>query len=114
MVNVEEIQKDLLEQYMAMFKKPTIANLSRDSGIQKTRFFRLLNGMDMRLSEFLILKERILTLSNTNSSESLQSIAHECELQLEQSEISELAQMMKRKMRRVNLRRTIKIQEKAA
>lgn len=112
MNNYEEIQKNTLAEYMSLFKRPTIINLSNDSGIQKTRLFRLINGMDMRLSEYLILKERITSLSNSEGS--LERLSRECENNLSALEVSKLSKILARKLRESNLLKIKENNRKAA
>ena len=96
-----KVQERIMKDYMNLFDKPTILQLSRDCGIQKTRVFRLINGMEMRLSEYLILKDRILKLTSTSSD--LQAVANECEYSLGRNEVRNLHRVMERRLRRAKL-----------
>lgn len=49
----------ILKSYLKTFAKPTLRELSEDSGIQLTRLFRLLNGQEMKVSELEILQRRL-------------------------------------------------------
>lgn len=107
MDDCKKVEKSILSQYMGLFEKPTIVQLSKDSRIQKTRLFRLMNGIDMKLSEYLILKNRISAL--TNSKSNIELVAKECELKLSAQEVLELSKVMNRKLRQRKLE--ISIQE---
>ena len=97
----ENVQQNILKDYMSLFTRPTILQLSRDSGIQKTRVFRLINGIEMRLSEYLIIKDRISKL--TNICTDLQTVAKECEYSLSPDEVRDLQRVMDRKLKRAKL-----------
>ena len=53
------LQKNILDEYVKVFKNPTIREMSEDTGIQMTRVFRLFNGSKMRLNEYVIFKSAI-------------------------------------------------------
>ncbi|GEM_PF-4715189 len=112
MNDYEEIQRHTLCEYMSLFERPTIVNLAKDSKIQKTRLFRLINGVDMRLSEYLVLKQRIRALNMVENS--LEELAVECEQHLNSYEISELSKQMSRRVRQKKLQKITKEYSTAA
>ena len=92
-----EIQSKLLKTYMSLLLKGTIREMSSDCKIQSTRIFRLMNGHEMKLSEYLKVQERVITLS-TGKSELLED-AFNCEKSLSKHGINEISKVMKRKVR---------------
>ena len=54
------LQTNLLKNYLAVHGGPTLQWISEDTGIQITRVFRLFNGSEMRLSEFLVFQQSML------------------------------------------------------
>ena len=48
-------QKEILEKYKALYGKQTLKKMSEQTGIQLTRMFRLLNGAEMKISEYEVL-----------------------------------------------------------
>ncbi|PIP95831.1 MAG: hypothetical protein COW00_07895 [Bdellovibrio sp. CG12_big_fil_rev_8_21_14_0_65_39_13] len=54
-----QIQKETIQEFLKLYDKPTLNQIFKMTGIQKTRFFRISNGMEMRLAEYVILKNLI-------------------------------------------------------
>ena len=90
-----EMQKKILRTYIQELGKSTIRELARDSKIQQTRIFRLMNGSEMKISEYLIIKSRIAELMSKNSD--LMINAENCENTLSYHGLSQLSVQMKRK-----------------
>lgn len=53
------VQRHLLNRYMELMGNPSFRQISDDTGIQVTRVFRIFNGQELKLNEYLIFKERI-------------------------------------------------------
>ena len=91
-------QKKVIECYLQKFsKKPTLKVISADTGIQMSRVFRILNGSELKLSEFEILNKKL----NEHSAEKLrfhQMIAGDL-FRLDDQTISELNDLIERKIR---------------
>jgi len=54
------LQKKVTDCYLKLNNYPTLRFISQDTGMQLTRAFRILNGAPMRVSEYEILKEKII------------------------------------------------------
>lgn len=52
-------QERVLKQYLELSGKMTLKQIASESGIQITRVFRLMNGCEMRLKEYLIIESLI-------------------------------------------------------
>lgn len=46
------LQKTIINQYQEAFPRDTLQEISRKTGIQITRVFRILNGSDMKVKEY--------------------------------------------------------------
>lgn len=92
-----EIQNKLLKTYMALLEKGTIREMASDCEIQSTRIFRLMNGHEMKLSEYLKIQQRVISLSSKKSE--LIEDAFLCENALSSYGINEISKVMKRKVR---------------
>ncbi|WP_127717770.1 hypothetical protein [Halobacteriovorax sp. HLS] len=101
MISHEEVQSSLFKKYNFLLKKSTIREISHDSGIQQTRIFRLLNGSEMKLSEYLIIKNRVDYLSARNSD--IAELTMDCEALLSSYGIQKLSQQVERKVRLARL-----------
>ena len=89
-------QKIILEQYSLLFGKPTIKEIAKDTGIQLTRVFRLLNGSSMKLSEYLVFQKKVK--EKMGLSYGLEVLAFECSQKLSPTAIMELESILKRKI----------------
>lgn len=54
-----DVQKKMLKSFMESYGSPTLKKASQLTGIQMTRLFRILNGYEMRLGEYLMLEKLI-------------------------------------------------------
>lgn len=52
-------QNRVLNQYFELYGKVTLKRISKDTGIQITRVFRIINGCEMKLNEYLAFEEQI-------------------------------------------------------
>lgn len=91
-----EIQKTILNQYMLLNGEPTLKRISKDTGIQITRVFRLFNGSKMKLSEYQIFKQKVK--EKMGLTEGLEAMAFECSIRLSPEAIKELEIFLKRKI----------------
>lgn len=69
-------EKSLLKKYRELLDSKTFLAMSKDSGINLSRLFRLENGYEMTLKEYKIIKSRIATL--LNQTRSIEYLAQEC------------------------------------
>lgn len=53
------IQKETIARYRQKFPKHTFREISERTGIQLTRVFRVINGYEMKLSEYLAFQKAI-------------------------------------------------------
>lgn len=98
---MSEEQKLVLDEYLEAYGKPSLREMSKDSGIQLTRLFRIMNGMEMRLEEYLILKKRIQAKMELGC---LNDLAFKCEACLPLRAKKELDEMMKRLLKQQRIK----------
>ena len=91
-----DIQKTILAQYMLLNHRPTFKKISKDTGIQVTRVFRLFNGSTMKLSEYQVFNRKVKEKMGLTSG--LEDIAFECSMKLSPESIKELEVFLKRKI----------------
>ncbi len=91
-----DIQKTILGQYMLLNQKPTFKEISKDTGIQVTRVFRLFNGSTMKLSEYQVFNRKVKEKMGLTSG--LEDVAFECSMKLSPESIKELEVFLKRKI----------------
>ena len=91
-----ELQMTILNQYMLLNNKPTLKQISKDTGIQLTRIFRLFNGSTMKLSEYQVFQKRVK--EKMGLTDGLEEIAFECSLKLSPEAIRDLEIFLKRKI----------------
>ncbi len=91
-----DLQKTILKQYMLLNNNPTLKAISKDTGIQTTRVFRLFNGSTMKLSEYQIFQKKVKMAMGLN--ESLESLAFDCSLKFHPSAIKEIEVFLTRKL----------------
>ena len=90
------LQKTILGQYILLKGRPTLKEISTDTGIQITRVFRIFNGATMSLSEYQIFRQKVkedMGLINL-----LESIAFDCSLKLNPGAIKEIEIYLSRKL----------------
>lgn len=91
-----DLQKTILNQYMLLNNKPTLKQISEDTGIQLTRIFRLFNGSTMKLSEYQVFNRRVK--EKMGLTDGLEAVAFECSLKLSPEAIRDLEVFLKRKI----------------
>jgi transcriptional regulator of heat shock response len=62
--NMQALQNQIFEQYYQVYPNHTLREISELTGIHPTRVFRLINGMEMRLSEWDKINQAISKKSN--------------------------------------------------
>jgi hypothetical protein len=107
-----EVQKIILNQYMLLNQNPTLKNISKDTGIQITRVFRLFNGSTMKLSEYQIFQQRVR--EKMGLTDALESIALDCSLKLSPDAIKEIETFLKRKIEIWKIKQSAKEKTKTA
>ncbi len=95
------LQKEILDQYMAKNKKPTLKFISKQTGIQMTRVFRILNGATMSVLEY----ERFyqLVYQTNHFGEDIKELGTLCQRSLTEDAVAEIADLMKKKLWLVEL-----------
>jgi hypothetical protein len=68
---MKSLQSEIISQYKVKYPKHTLKEISKATGIQNTRVFRIMNGSEMKLSEYESLKECINKKRNLSKFESL-------------------------------------------
>ena len=98
-----EPQNEILEKFKILFKFPTYREISKATGIQSTRLFRIFNGYEMKLSEYIIIEKII---NNKKNICSLIRTIEECSKELE---IEALKEIESYSLRRLQIKRLNKI-----
>ena len=91
-----DLQMTILNQYMLLNFRPTLKQISEDTGIQLTRVFRLFNGSTMKLSEYQVFNKKVK--EKMGLTDGLEEIAYECSQKLSPEAIKDLEIYLKRKM----------------
>ena len=65
-------QKKILWEYNSLMGFPTLNEISRDTGIHKTRVFRIIHGYEMKLGEYEIFSSKILAMKEKRASYQLE------------------------------------------
>ena len=94
------LQTWVIDKYIRSTGFKTLKEISKDTGIQLTRVFRILHGKEMKLKEFEIFQKK--SLFNLDKTLKIVSLANECAFKLDEEKILEITNFMKR---------TIKISE---
>lgn len=95
------LQREILDRYMAKHKKPTLKFISQQTGIQMTRVFRILNGATMSVPEYEVFYK--LVYKNNEHIEDFKELACLCQRSLTKEAVSEIADLMKKKLWLVEL-----------
>lgn len=98
-------QKSILDDYLKLFKKPTLKLISEDTGIQMTRVFRILNGAVMHLNEFEVIYQKVQNAKSEQNS--LKDLVLECELNLSREVLIGIEQMLKKKIQLAKIQKTV-------
>lgn len=88
-----KLQKAILKRYESLKKNPTIRDIAIDTGIQMTRVFRIMNGSEMKLSEYEVFKNKV-----TEENEKIEGLVLDCERSLSQEAIHDVLGYIERKM----------------
>ncbi len=92
-----EFQKRVLGQYLELSNNPTLKVIAMDTGIQITRVFRILNGSEMRLKEFLAFNRAVE--KRMGAGISLGNLALECMHTLSAEALCEIQADMERRLK---------------
>jgi len=86
---------------MSVYENPVLRVVSEDTGIQLTRVFRLFNGSEMKLSEYLVFKEKI---NKKVEIRSLEDLGEKCDLQLGKESRQEISLFLGKKLKMQRLK----------
>ncbi len=89
-----KLQKWVIEKYINLTGLNTLNDISKDTGIQITRVFRLIHGKEMKLKEFEIFQSKIF--KNLKKSSSILSLINECLLKLGDPKLEEIDETLRR------------------
>jgi hypothetical protein len=91
------LQKNVLETYQKLYGPVTIRKMADHTGIQMTRVFRLMNGHEMKLSEYEVFNH----LNNLQGAKSkkLMNLIQNAQDKLTENALSEIEEMIERKVR---------------
>lgn len=93
-------QTHILNRYKETYPKHTLNEISKKTGIQVTRVFRILNGSEMKVSEYESFENAIDTKSY--SSLQLLKTAKKCLATLSEESLNSLVQEMNLKLKLKN------------
>ncbi|MCB9063096.1 MAG: hypothetical protein H6622_16350 [Halobacteriovoraceae bacterium] len=74
-----QIQKNLLRQYMTLSNQPTLKEISVETGIQVSRVFRIFNGAEMKISEFMAF-QKLVKIKNGMDSKLIELVEESSEV----------------------------------
>jgi len=97
-----ELQKKLLKQYEQTFETPTLRKMSQDSGIQLTRLFRIFNGYQMKITEYEMIRKKVLERKGLVGN--IEELAFNCSTKLSLEMNQEIESFLKRKLELWNLK----------
>lgn len=98
------MQKIILESYQQQFPNHTFQQISKQTGIQVTRVFRIFNGSEMKLSEYSQFKSVLEGYRGTNS-EFLELFEHAL-ISFPRETLDELKGYLERKYQIYNLKKS--------
>lgn len=90
------LQRNVIETYLNLYNNPSLKEISKETGIQFTRVFRILNGMEMRITEYETFKD--LIGKKIREKEALTALAEECLKKLRPSGIADLERVLGRRL----------------
>ena len=97
------LQVWIIDKYIRSTGFKTLKEISKDTGIQLTRVFRILHGKDMKLKEFEIFQKK--SFFNLDKSLKIVSLANECAFKLDEKNILEITKFMKRNIKVSDLKK---------
>ena len=92
-----QIQKETIQEFLELYDRPTLSQIFDMTGIQKTRFFRITNGMEMRLAEYVILKSLIDQKKVKHGK--LRNLIELCLQEMNPAEIDKIEQSLEKSLR---------------
>lgn len=97
---MQSLQKSIINQYQLKYPKHTLKQISSTTGIQITRVFRILNGYDMKLSEYQLFEEAIH--GGENKRKVFFNLSNLCQTNLSQKKLDQIESFMKHHLNILN------------
>lgn len=91
-----DLQKSIIEKFNKTFNDPPLRLIAKETGIQISRIFRIINGHPMKLDEYLKFKESVD--AKLGIKKGITDLARECDQLLSVNALSEIRRLMKRKL----------------
>ena len=88
-------QNDLIKCFRELYEEPSYTKMAKLLNVQKTRVFRVCNGHEMKLSEYLKMQELVDIKNKRNEMDLLVS---ECVSKLSQESLEDIKKICKRKL----------------
>ena len=98
-----KLQKWIIDKYTDLYGLKTLKEISKDTGIQVTRVFRLMHGKEMKIGEFEIFQDKVF--NNFEKGSSVLELANECLLKLENQKLGEIDEFLRRTLNIAELKR---------
>ena len=106
------MQENILKSYQQQFPKNTFLQISKQTGIQITRIFRIFNGSEMKINEYFIFKD--LLENSKGVDEEFRNLFEFALTNFPVNSLEELKDYLDRKQRVFHFKNTKNIQMKAA
>lgn len=101
-----DMQKDLIQKIRKKYDNPTYKELSALTGIQLTRVFRVFNGYEMKLTEYM--KLNALVEQREAHFNSLEATVKKCRYKLSDERLSQLNNYCQRQLEIVSIIKDMK------
>lgn len=88
---MKDLQLQIISQYKSKFPKHTLKEISTATNIQNTRVFRIMNGSEMKISEYESFQKCI---NKTKSISKLEKLIKECKSTLSEIKMNNLCYEM--------------------
>ena len=98
-----KLQDWIIDKYTNLYGLKTLKEISKDTGIQVTRVFRLMHGKEMKIGEFEIFQEKVF--NSFEKGTSILDLANECLLKLGSQKIEEVDEFLRRTLNIAELKR---------
>lgn len=91
------IQTKIIEQFLRLYGNLSYQKIADVTDIQVTRVFRILNGAEMKLSEFIVFEKLILIKCKEKAK--LDLLADRCSQVLSARELKEICEVLRDKLK---------------
>tara|TARA_Y100000590_G_C14967533_1_gene731145 strand:- start:21 stop:359 length:339 start_codon:yes stop_codon:yes gene_type:complete len=97
---MQNLQSSIINQYQERYPNHTLKQISQTTGIQITRVFRILNGYDMKLSEYQLFEEAVH--GSADKRNVFFKLSNLCQTNLSQKKIDQIESFMKHHLNVLN------------